>query len=92
MNGFLKEKKEYYIARLKTIEGWIDILIGTAIWGFVLATYTPLILAKIRMYFPEDGWFNTYLSYLAFGLVSMGLGWVVSYSIAYVGDKVRGRA
>lgn len=82
-NGrFLKEKGEYFKEALTTREGVFDFFVGSAIWGFLIVTYTKVIFGTFLGFFA----FITieplqyYLAYLSYGAllipISFGISWL----------------
>ncbi len=74
-NGNLvKEKIEYYLERFKTKEGLFDFFVGTAIWGFLIITFTEIVkqfLLKFFSFFPEV-------------LPFLGLGVLIQYYLTFL--------
>ena len=86
-NGrLLKEKLEYFREKFRTKEGLFDFFIGTAIWGFLIVTYTKLIFEAIRSFysFIPFKFLQLYLAYLTFGVFLVPIGIGVSYITVYL--------
>lgn len=90
----VKEKKEYVFARFKTLEGWVDFLIGNFIWSWIIVNFNSFIFNYIRiglLSFIKANFLNLYFSYLVLGFFYTLLGLGITMLIVFLFNKIRRR-
>ena len=89
--NLIKEKGEYIRTRFFTKQGWIDLLLGTFIWGFLIVKYTDKIFAWLfKLLEPVKYLFlRRYLSYLLFGIIATLLGMLITIAIIKAFEFIR---
>jgi len=82
--NLFKEKLEYAKERFRTKTGLTDFFIGSAIWGFIVVSYTDQIFGYMMELFAGVGneIIQYYLAYLGISLIYTCLGLVISYAIS----------
>lgn len=84
-----KEKYEYYLASLNTRLGWVDLILGNAIWGYIIMSLGPKMYAFFLKALPDSlGMFNTYIAYFLFGLATIPLSLGITYTIMIIFNKL----
>lgn len=86
MKNYLAEKMDLMKVRFRTKEGWFHILIGSAVYGFVIISYTELIKMTLQQFFSfvTIPFIKQYLVYLTFGLLLTPIGIGITYILSEV--------
>ena len=85
LKGVFKETKEAYIAQYRTTEGLFTVLVGTAIWGFLIINYSQGVFNYILGFLSFlPSYAINYVAYFLFGLLAIPLDLVILYILSRV--------
>lgn len=76
--NIIKERVKYYKDLLTTRDGLIMFLVTGAVWSGIIVNYTDQVMAFLLQVldFIKISWLRTYISYVAFNLVSI-VAWTI---------------
>lgn len=85
-----KEKKEYFFERFKTKSGLVDFFVGSAVWGFVIVSYSSDLFGFLMDFFSFVGndHLQYYFAYLALAGFYSVLGLVITFLINKISKEV----
>ena len=84
-----KEKLDYQRTRFTTRDGLIDLLVGTAVWGFVIVNYNKVIYDFFYGWFVQYGdMIASYFGYLGLGVSLTPIGLAITFLLSQITKRV----